>query len=89
MAKPPIRAGASSEADGDAPDLFNTEPAEDDPDVLYEEPPIAATPAAGNAPGHQLEVGLVYTRAQLKDLFAIKDATINNGVFRVSDRREI
>jgi hypothetical protein len=89
MGKPTIRAGASPDADGDAPDLFNAEPADDDPDVVYEEPPVAAAPTAGNALGHQLDIGLVYTRAQLKELFSIRDATINNGVFRVSDRHEI
>jgi hypothetical protein len=39
--------------------------------------------------GPQLEVGVVYTRAKLKDLFGITDATINNGVFPVKVRHEI
>jgi hypothetical protein len=52
----------------------------------------AAGPAAesfGDALERSLQSGLVYTRAQLKDLFTIKDATINNGVFPFSDRHEI
>jgi hypothetical protein len=89
MGKAAIRAGGSLDPDGDAPNLFNAEPAEDDSDALYEEPPVPATPTAGNALGDQLEIGLVYTRAQLKNFFAITDATINNGVFRFGDRHEI
>jgi hypothetical protein len=34
-------------------------------------------------------VGVVYTRAQLRKLFAIEDATINNGVFPIRNRHEI
>ena len=56
--------------------------------------PATTTPgttatSAGDADRRQLEVGLVYTRAQLKNIFAINDATINNGVFLVRDRNEI
>jgi len=29
-----------------------------------------------------LKVNEVYTRSELKEKFAIKDATINNGIFR-------
>jgi hypothetical protein len=92
MGKTAIRAGASP--DGDPPDLFNVEAAEDDPDGLLEDPSAATAPAAGVAPAAPLQLGVVYTRAELKDLFSIKDATIkdatiNNGVFRVNERREI
>jgi hypothetical protein len=33
--------------------------------------------------------GNVYTRNELRDLFGIHDATINNGVFQVKDRQEV
>lgn len=89
MGKPAVRAGVSSETEGDDPGLFNAESAEEDPDLVYEELPDPGLPTAGVKLGERLEAGLVYTRAQLKDLFGIKDATINNGVFRVSDRHEI
>jgi hypothetical protein len=36
-----------------------------------------------------LRVGQVYTRAELRELFSITDATINSGVFPVKDRSEI
>lgn len=29
-----------------------------------------------------LQMGEIYTRSQLKEMFAIRDATINNGIFR-------
>jgi serine/threonine protein kinase len=38
---------------------------------------------------NQLIIGQVYTRQNLRDIFSIKDATINNGIFPVKDRSEI
>jgi hypothetical protein len=58
---------------------------------------IAASEASATAPQESilpsyagpLVVGDVYTRNDLRELFEITDATINNGVFRVKDRLEI
>jgi putative restriction endonuclease len=36
-----------------------------------------------------LQIGEVYTRAKLRELFDIRDATINNGVFQPGGRNEI
>lgn len=36
-----------------------------------------------------LKVGDVYTRSDLRELFGIRDATLNNGVFYVKDRHEV
>jgi hypothetical protein len=76
--------GQAAMPDSDSPGFFNAEP-----EIMHSEPPIATTTSASDADWHQLEVGSIYTRAQLKSLFAIKDATINNGVFLVGDRHEI
>ena len=54
-----------------------------------ESPDWSSPSVRPSANGHQLQRGMVYTRAQLKDIFEIKDATINNGVFRVRDRHEV
>ncbi len=68
---------------------FNAELADAQPEIIHSESPVAATTSAGDEDRPPLEFGRVYTRAQLRDLFAIKDATINNGVFLVKDRHEI
>ena len=57
--------------------------------IIDGEPPVAATASVEDADGRQLEFGMVYTRAQLISRFAIKDATINNGVFLFRARHEI
>lgn len=44
----------------------------------------AVTPYAG-----PLVVGNVYTRNDLRELFDIRDMTLNSGVFRAKDRNEI
>lgn len=36
-----------------------------------------------------LVIGNVYTRNELREIFGIRDATLNNGVFRVKERGEI
>jgi hypothetical protein len=73
----------------DTSGLFNAKPADAELGIIDDEPPVAAATSTGDADGRQLEVGMVYTRAQLRSLFAIRDATINNGVFLVGDRHEI
>jgi len=85
MGKLAVRAGASQDLDGDAPELFVAETDDSDPSDLG----VEHLPAATTVSAHQLTIGNIYTRAELKDLFAIKDATIYNGVFRLSDRHEI
>jgi hypothetical protein len=88
MGKPAIRTGDVPDADSDKPGLFSIEPADDEPDTDYEGQ-ITPTTSPEDTEGPQLEVSAVYTRAQLKDLFGITDATINNGVFPFRDRHEI
>lgn len=36
-----------------------------------------------------LVVGNIYTRNNLRELFGIRDATLNNGIFRIKERQEI
>jgi hypothetical protein len=36
-----------------------------------------------------LAVGNIYTRNDLRELFGIRDATLNNGIFRIKERQEI
>ncbi len=86
MGKSAIRADDVPDADSDKPGLFSIEPAEDESDIIYQGGMMMP---GEDSEGPQLEVGAVYTRAQLKDLFGITDATINNGVFPVRNRREI
>jgi hypothetical protein len=74
---------------GGAPGFSNAEPADTEPEIIYHEPSVVTTTSVRDADRHQLQVGLVYTRAQLRKLFAIADATINNGVFLVRNRHEI
>lgn len=73
----------------DVPGFSNAEPADTEPEIVSHEPPVVTTTSARDADRHQLQVGLVYTRAQLRKLFAIEDATINNGVFPIRNRHEI
>lgn len=73
----------------DPPDSFNA-PATARPEIIYDGLPGSQTISSGDAKSrHQLEVGRIYTRAQLRDAFAIQDATLNNGVFPYKDRHEI
>lgn len=44
---------------------------------------------AGTTPPPSLEPGRVYTRVELQRLFAIRDATLKNGVFQMKERSEI
>lgn len=54
-----------------------------------EEPVLVAEKPALQSYVGPLEVGSVYTRNHLRDLFGITDATLNNGVFRLKDRPEV
>jgi hypothetical protein len=72
-----------------APGFSSAEPADTEPEIAYHEPPVVTTTSAKDEDRHQLQVGLVYTRAQLRKLFAIEDATINNGVFPIRNHHEI
>ena len=73
----------------DGPGLLNAEYADAEPGIIYDKSPDVTTTSAGDMDTHQLQVGLVYTRAQLRNLFAIKDATINTGVLFIRNRHEI
>ncbi len=55
----------------------------------YSEDLAASGLDGGFAASAELRVGCVYTRSDLQNLFAITDSTINNGVFRLKNRREI
>jgi hypothetical protein len=79
--------GLSAMSRSDAPS-FDAGPIAAEPKIIDNEPSIT-TMSAGDADKHQLEVCQVYTRAQLKQIYSIKDATINNGVFPFTGRREI
>jgi Protein of unknown function DUF262/Protein of unknown function (DUF1524) len=79
---PAIRAGSDPDSVRDQPGLFKAGPAGAESGADPDTSPWQSLDG-------QLRAGDVYTRAGLKDLFDIKDATINNGVFRVSDRQEI
>ncbi len=85
MGKSAIRAETSVDIEGDAPELFVVETEDNDSNDLSLEPVTTAITVSSG----QLMIGRVYTRAELKDLFMIKDATIYNGVFRFGDSREI
>lgn len=50
------------------------------------EPYLNSWTAADSDP---LVIGNVYTRDHLREIFGIRDATLNNGVFRVKERGEI
>jgi hypothetical protein len=50
---------------------------------------LAASASGGPAQPAELEQGKVYTRVELRRLFAIRDATIKNGVFLYKPRAEI
>ena len=54
-----------------------------------EERLAAITTPTAELKARRLEAGRVYTRVELKNLFSIKDATINNGVFPIRERYEI
>jgi hypothetical protein len=54
-----------------------------------EERLAAMTTLTAETNARRLEAGRVYTRVELKSIFSIKDATINNGVFPLRDRYEI
>jgi hypothetical protein len=90
MGKPAIREGASQVGDGDAPGLFNAESPDAEQDAPYrEERPVTVGASVRRAAEPPLEIGHVYTRAELQQLFSITDATLRNGVFPYKDRHEI
>jgi hypothetical protein len=89
---PSPNSGRSGQVDtatprSDAPDFFDAASAARKP--KYEERAVAQAVPEREEGGQQLEVGQIYTRTQLRNLFTIQDATINNGVFPFKDRHEI
>jgi hypothetical protein len=69
--------------------IFEAEPSAVKSEIFYQERPAAKTAARGDVRKSRFTVGQVYTRKQLSQLFAIRDKTLDTGIFHYRDYHEI